>query len=129
MGVTTQPCYIKSAIQLGMFKGTALHRGGQSRDQHAWVHRFLEPVKSFITFVILSHISGGKVQNPLHIFLHKTVSKFLHGLLLFPRLPRPTEEKKRKILCDWVHTSVGRSNLENCSEPRRNFYIVLCRKI
>ena len=56
------------------------------------------------------------------------MSKCLLGLLYFPRLPRPTEEK-RKVLRDWVHTSVGRSNLEDCSEPRRNFYTVLCRKI
>ena len=40
-------------------------QGGQSCGQHDWVHGFLEPVKSFITFVILSQISCGKVQkNP-----------------------------------------------------------------
>ena len=27
-----------------------------------------------------------------------------------------------------VFSSVGRGNLENCSEPRRSFYTVLCRK-
>ena len=59
------------------------------------VHGFPEQVKSFITlkFVILSQISCGKMQKPLHIFLHKTVSKFLLGLLLFLRLPQTTEEK------------------------------------
>ena len=31
-------------------------QGGQSCEQHDWVHRFPEPVKSFITFVILSQI-------------------------------------------------------------------------
>ena len=35
------------------------------KGQHDWIHRFPEPVKSFITFVILSQISCGKVQkNP-----------------------------------------------------------------
>ena len=34
---------------------------GQSRGQHDWVHGFPVPVKSFITFVILSQISCGKV--------------------------------------------------------------------
>ena len=58
--------------------------GGQSCGQHDWVHGFHEPVKSFITYVILSQISCGKVQKKnkkTHIFLHKTVSKFLLGLL------------------------------------------------
>ena len=59
---------------------TQFVQGGQSRGQHDWVHGFPEPVKSFITFEILSQISCGKVQKPLHIFLHKTVSKFLLGL-------------------------------------------------
>ena len=66
---------------------------GQSHGQHDWVHGFPELVKSFITFVILSQISCGKVQKTPHIFLHKTVSKFLLSLLSFPRLPRPIEEK------------------------------------
>ena len=69
---------------------------GQSRGQHDWVHGFPQPLKSFITFVILSQISCDKVQPP-HIFLHKNVSKFLLGLLKFPRLPRPTEEKNGKF--------------------------------
>ena len=40
-----------------------------------------EPVKSFITFEILSQISCDKVQKNPHIFLHKTVSKFFLDLL------------------------------------------------
>ena len=36
-------------------------QGGQSCGQHEWVHGFPEPVKSFITFMILSQISCGKV--------------------------------------------------------------------
>ena len=40
----------------------------QSRGQHDWIHGFPEPVKSFVTFVILSQISCGKVQKPPHIF-------------------------------------------------------------
>ena len=36
---------------------------------------FPEPVKSFIIFVILSQISGGKVQKLPHIFIHKNVLK------------------------------------------------------
>ena len=72
-------------------------QGGQSRGQHDWVHGFPQPVKLFITFVILSQILCGKVQKKPYIFLHKTVSKFFLGLLYFPGLPRTTEEKKRKI--------------------------------
>ena len=56
-------------------------QGGQPRGQHDWVHGFPESVKSFITFIILNQISCSKVQNPPHIFLHKTVSKFLLGFL------------------------------------------------
>ena len=56
-------------------------QGGQSHGQHDWVHGFPEPVRSFITFVVLSQISCDKVQKNPHIFLHKTVSKFLLGLL------------------------------------------------
>ena len=56
-------------------------QGGQSRGQHKWVHGFPEPVKSFITFGVLSQISCGKVQKKLIFFLHKTVSKFLMCLL------------------------------------------------
>ena len=89
----------------------------QSRDQHNWVNGFPEPVKSFITFVILSQISCGKVQNPPHIFLHKTVSKFSSIYCCFQDYLDKLK-KKRKILRDWVHTSVGRSIRENCSEPR-----------
>ena len=37
-------------------------QGGQSHGQHDGVHSFREPVKSLITFVILSQISCGKVQ-------------------------------------------------------------------
>ena len=43
-------------------------QGGQSRGQHDWVHGFPEQVKSFITFVILSQISCGKVQTPPSYF-------------------------------------------------------------
>ena len=72
----TLTCFIYS------FKILAnLCQGGQSRGQHDWVHGFPEPVKSFITFVILSQFSCDKVQKPPHNFLHKTVSKFLLGLL------------------------------------------------
>ena len=52
----------------------SIFQGGQSRGQHDWVHGFPEPVKSFTTSVILSQNSCGKVQNPPHNFLHKTVS-------------------------------------------------------
>ena len=61
--------------------GFTVRQGGQSHGQHDWVHGFPEPVKSFTTFVILSQISCGKVQKHPYIFLHKTVSKFLLGLL------------------------------------------------
>ena len=62
----------------------ALHviQGSQSHGQHDGVRRFPEPVKLFINFIILSQISCGKVQKKTFIFfLHKTVSKFLLGLL------------------------------------------------
>ena len=87
-----------------------------------------KPVKSFITFVILSQISCGKVQNPPYIFLHKTMSKFLLVCCSFQDY-LVQMKKKPKILRDWVHTSVVQGNMENCSEPRRNFYTVLCRKL
>ena len=67
--------FLKVKVKKGFF-----FQGGQSRGQHDWVYGFPEPVKSFITFVILSQISCGKVQIPL-IFFYKIVSKFLLGLL------------------------------------------------
>ena len=42
-----------------------LIQGGQSRGQHDWVHGFPKPVKSFITFVLLSQTSCGNVQKKL----------------------------------------------------------------
>ena len=62
-------------------KKNVKNQGGQSPGQHDWVHRFPELVISFITFEILSQILCSKVQKKTHIFLHKTVSKFLLGLL------------------------------------------------
>ena len=104
-----------------------LLQGGQSRSQHDWVHGFPEPVKSFITFLILSQISRGKVQKPLIFFCTKLCHSFSSVCCSFPD-NLDQLKNKLKILSDWVHTSVGRSYLKNCSEPRRNFYTVLCKK-
>ena len=57
------------------------NQGCQSRGQHDWVHWIPEPLKSFVTFVILSQILCCYVQKPPHIFLHKTVSKFFLSFL------------------------------------------------
>ena len=38
-------------------------------------------------------------------------------------------KKPRTILRDWVHTSVGLSNLENCSEHRKTFTQFCAEKI
>ena len=103
-------------------------QGGQICGQHDWVHKFPEPAKSFITLVILSQISCGKVQKPLIFFCTKLCQSSPSVCCSFPDYLDQLK-KKWKILRDWVHTSVGRSNPEICSEPRRNFYTVLCRKI
>ena len=71
----------KSFLESNLNKHMWQKQGGQSRGQHDGVHGFPKPVKSSITFLILSQISCGKVQKKTHIFLHKTVSKFLLGLL------------------------------------------------
>ena len=81
---TTRLLYFESidkAICKSNWFAVPLFQCGQSRGQHDWVRGFPESVKSFITFVILSQISCCIVQNKPHIFLHKTVSKFLLGLL------------------------------------------------
>ena len=52
-----------------------IFQGGQSRGQHDRVQGFPQPVKSSITFIILSQISCSKVQPPP------------------PRLPPSTEDK------------------------------------
>ena len=96
------------------------HQGGQSHGQHDWVHRFPEPVKSFITFVIPSQISCSKVQKKIIIFCTRLCQSFSLVCCSFPDYLDQLREK-RKILRHWAHTSVGQSNLENCSEPRRNF--------
>ena len=88
-----------------------IFQGGQSRGQHDWVQGFPQPVKSSITFIILSQISCSKVQPP-------PPPDYLRQL-----------KTKRKIIRAWVHISVGRSNQGNCSEPRRNVYTDFCRKI
>ena len=104
-------------------------QGGQSRGQHDWVHGFPEPVKSFITFVIQSQISHGKVQKPPSYFSAQDCAKVSPGFVVVFKITSNNWRKKRKILRDWVHTSVVQGNNENCSGPRRNFYTVLCRKI
>ena len=53
-----------------------IFQGGQSRGQHDRVQGFPQPVKSSITFIILSQISCSKVQPPPT-----------------PRLPPSTEDK------------------------------------
>ena len=110
---------------LSLCKSTFLchgEQGGQSHGQHDWVHGFPEPVKSFITFVIPSQISYGKVQKKTLIFFcTRHCQSFSWVCCSFPDY-LDQQMKKRKIHRNWVHTSVGRSNLENCSKPRRNFY-------
>ena len=62
------------------------------------------------------------MQNPPHIFLHKTVSRFLLGLLQFRRLPCTTfyDFGVYPITDNFpFFSSVVRGNLENCSETRR----------
>ena len=96
------------------------NQGGQSGGQDDGVHGFPEPIKSFITFVILSKNSCGKGKN----FCTRLCQSFSWVCCSFPDYLEQLT-KKRKILRDWVHTSVVRGNLENCAEPRRNFYTVL----
>ena len=114
-------------LQLLSKTSTCTHhlQGGQSRGQHDWVHGFPEPVKSFITFVILSQISCGKLQKQICTRLSQSFSSVCCSFTDYI----DQLKKKRKILREWVHTSVGRSTQENCSEPRRHFYTNLCRKI
>ena len=105
-----------------------LAKGAQSGGQHDGVHGFSGPVKSFITFVILSQISCSKVQKTLIFFCTRLCQSFFWLCSSFQDyLQQP--KKKRKILCDWVHTSVVQGNQENCSKPRRNLYTVLCRRV
>ena len=98
---------------------TVCVQGSQSRGQHDGVHGFPEPVKSFITFVILSQISCGNVQKPSHFFCTRLCQSFSWVCCSFQDYLEQLK-KKRKILLDWVNTSVCRGNLENCGEPRGN---------
>ena len=59
---------------------------GQSRGQHDWVHEVPEPVKSFITFLILSQISCGKVQKSPHIFSAEDCVKVFPGYALVSQI-------------------------------------------
>ena len=81
-------------------------------------------VKSLITFVIFCQISCGKVQKNPHIFLHKRLCQRFSWVAIFSQITSNKWRKKRKDLHHWVHTSIVWGNLENCSEPRRNFYTV-----
>ena len=95
--------------------------GGQSCGQHDWVHGFPEPVKSFITFIILSQISCRKVQKKTILFFcSRLCQSFSLVCCSFPDYHEQLM-KNRKILRDWVHTLVVRGNLENCSKPSRIF--------
>ena len=67
---------ISLAFQIVCITGCRRLKGGQSRGQHDLVRGFPEPVKSFITFVILSQILCSKVQNPPHIFSAQECVKF-----------------------------------------------------
>ena len=94
-------------------------RGGQSRGQHDWVHGCPEPVKSFLTFVILSQISCSKVQNkPSYFSAQVCVKVFPWVCCSFPDYVEQLK-KERKNLRDRVHTSVVRINLKNCSKPKK----------
>ena len=82
-----------------------------------------------ITFVILSHILCGKVQKTRISFSAQDCVKVSPEFVVVSQIISNNWRKKRKILRDMVHTSVGRGNLINCREPRKkNFYTVLCRK-
>ena len=83
-------------------------QGGQSRGLPDWIHKHYEPVighhrkeKWFKTFVILSQITCGKVQNPPYIFSAQDYVKVSPGFAAFSRLPRPTEEKNGKFSAIW----------------------------
>ena len=104
------------------------YQGGHPRGQHDGVHGFPEPVKLFITFEILSQISCGKVRKTLIFFCTRLYQSFSWVCCSFKDYLEQLK-KKQKILLNLVHTSVGRGDLENCSEHRRNFHTVLCRKI
>ena len=104
----------------GIEKGvrTCVHKVAK----HDWVHGFPEPVKSFITFEILGQISCGKVQTKLIFFCIRPSQSFSLVCCCFPDYLEQLK-KKRKILRDWVHTSVVRGNLENCCEPMQEKHL------
>ena len=107
-------------------------QGGQSRGQHDWVHGFPEPVKSFITIVILSQISCGKVHKPPRIFLHKNVSKLTWVCCSFPdyleQLKKKTENSAIgytlqlfKII--WkTAANPGETYTQSCAEKYEGFF-------
>ena len=116
-------CFTEKHSQLAYKSGPFKWRfqGGQSCGQHDWVHGFLEPVKSIITFVILSQISCGKVQNPSQFFCTRLCQSFFWVCRSFPDNLEQLK-KEWNILRDRVYTSVVRGYLENCSKPT-----VLCK--
>ena len=61
-------------------------QGRQSHGQHDGVYRFPEPVKSFITFVILSQISCGKVQKKPSYFSAQDCVKVSPGFAVVSKI-------------------------------------------
>ena len=51
-------------------------QGGQSHYQHDGVHGFIKPLKSFITFDILSQISCGKMKKKIIFFCTRLYQSF-----------------------------------------------------
>ena len=88
------------------------------------VHRFPEPVKLFITFVMLSQILCGKVQIPLIFFI------VFPGFAVFSLITSNNwKNNNRKFSGIGYTLQLFRVIWKICSKPRRNFYTFLCRKI
>ena len=83
------------------------NQGGQSCGQQDWVHRFPEPVISFINLLILNQISCGKVRKTHIFFCIRLCQSFSWVCCSFPDYLEQLK-KKRNYLRDWVQTSVVR---------------------
>ena len=104
-------------------------QGGQSRGQHDLVHVFPEPVKSFITYVILSQISCGKVQPPpLIFFCTRLCQSFSSISCSFPDYLDQLK-KNRKFSAIGYTLKLVEVFMKTAANPEGTFTHFWCRKI
>ena len=97
------------------------YQGGQSRGQHDGIHEFPEPLKSLITFVILSQMSYGKVQKALIFFCTRLCESFSWVCCSFQDYPKQLKKKTENSTRLGSHFSCLEVIWKTASKPKETF--------